>query len=240
MRGSWSRRRGEQFRQRRGGARGDIRVECRAGAARLEQLSGQIVRVGAGDTPGGHLFGQAAPVLDQDDAQRDGHGPQLADGQRLHTLVGGNEAPQGVRIDMAVGMRDKGPGKAKYARVSGEGTLAELGQLAIVARRQVIADLADLRLHQVVVVQQPFGRGHHGPAALQLRRAGPVGREQYFGIVVEAAAQRAHARGLRGDGLGGGKALRMLLQPLDAEQLLAHRRLVVPRRRGGCVLERTA
>ncbi len=141
---------------------------------------------------------------------------------------------------MAVGMRDKGPGKAKHPGIAREWPLAELGQLAIVAGRQVIADLADLRFHQVVVVQQPFGRGHHGPAALQFRRAGPVGREQYVGIVIEAAAQRAHARRLRRDRLGRGKALRMLLQPLDAEQLLPHWRLVIPRRRGGCVLERTA
>jgi hypothetical protein len=38
-------------------------------------------------------------------------------------------------------------------------TLGELGELAVVGRRQVVADLADLLVDDVEVVDQPFGSG---------------------------------------------------------------------------------
>ena len=57
-------------------------------------------------------------------------------------------------------MRDKGPGDAEDARIAGERPAGELRQLAVVARRQIVADLADLLVDDVEVVDQPLrGRG---------------------------------------------------------------------------------
>ncbi len=63
---------------------------------------------------------------------------------------------------MAVGMGDIGPGEAEHPGIAGERPLGELRQLPVIARRQVIADLADLFLDEMIIVQQPFGGWHHG------------------------------------------------------------------------------
>ena len=62
-------------------------------------------------------------------------------------------------------MGDEGPGDAEHPRIAGERAIAQLGQLAVVARRQIGADLADLLLDQMVIVEQPFG-GRRDDAAL--------------------------------------------------------------------------
>ena len=79
-------------------------------------------------------------------------------------LVGAHEAAQHLGVEAAVGVRDEGPGEAEHARIAGERPVGELGQLAVVARRQVVADLADLLFDEVVVVEQPFGGRRDGPA----------------------------------------------------------------------------
>ncbi len=61
---------------------------------------------------------EAPEILDEHDAQADGDRPQLADGQRLHALVGLHEAAESVRLDPAVGVRDEGPGDAVDLRIA--------------------------------------------------------------------------------------------------------------------------
>ena len=73
-------------------------------------------------------------------------------------LVGAHEAPQRLGVEAAVGVGDKGPGHAEHPRISGERPVGELGQLPVVARRQIVADLADLLFDDVIVVDQPFRR----------------------------------------------------------------------------------
>ncbi len=128
-------------------------------------------------------------------------------------------------------MRDERPREAEDARIAGERAFCEFWQLAIVAGRQVVADLADLFLDEVIVVEQPFGGRHHAPAALQFFGARAVGREQDGGVVVEPRVQRQNSRWRLRHRLRGGEALRVLLEPFDTEQLFAHRRTVGPRRR---------
>ena len=103
---------------------------------------------------------RASQVLYQHDAQRDRDGPHFTDGQRLHALVGKHEAPQRFRIKMTVGMGHKCPRDAEHARVSGEGPVGKLRQLAVETRWQILTYLANLRFDQMVIVEQPFsGRG---------------------------------------------------------------------------------
>ena len=200
VRGSWSRSRlascaakSSDSGARRAG--GDIGFQRRCGRGRAPAAGwpahAASVRARAA---GGDLVGEAAQVLDQHDAQGDRDGPQLADGERLHALVGGDEAAQGVGIEVAVGVRDEGPGEAEHARIAGERARGQFRQLAVVAGRQVVADLADLLLDQVVVVEQPFGRRHDTAAAFQFGGAGAIGGEQHGGVVVEPPVQRKHAR----------------------------------------------
>ncbi len=72
-----------------------------------------------------------------------------------------------VGVEMAVRVGDVGPGQAQYPRVTGERAVRELRQLPVVAGRQVVADLADLRVDEVIVVEQPFCGGHHRAFARQ-------------------------------------------------------------------------
>ena len=62
-------------------------------------------------------------------------------------------------------MGHEGPGHAEHAGIADQRTAAQLGKLAVVARRQVGADFADLLFDEMVVVEQPFrgGRDRRGP-----------------------------------------------------------------------------
>ena len=125
-------------------------------------------------------------------------------------------------------MGDEGPGHAEHARISRERALSELRQLAVIARRQVGADFADLPLHEMVVVDQPFGG--RGDRALLANRLGDcaIGVEQHRFVVDESTRQRIALGRLRRDGLRGREAPRVFLQPLHAEELCANRVSIVP------------
>ncbi|KWT64114.1 hypothetical protein APY03_7813 [Variovorax sp. WDL1] len=213
-------------RQRR--ARDDVLLECGPRRARQREAGCKQVGIRPCRAPDRDLVGQPAQVLDEDDAQRDRDGPKLADRQRLDPLVGGDEAAQHGGVDVAVGVRHEGPGQAEDTRVAGERACRELWQLPVVVGGQVAADLADLLLDEVIVVEQPFGGGCDAPARLQLGGAGPVGCEQHPGVVVEPCPQWARSGRPRRDGLRHGQALRVLLQALDAEELFSNRCPVGP------------
>ena len=133
--------------------------------------------------------GQSAQVLDQQQPQRDGYRPQLPEGERLAGLVGAHVARQQVWVEQAVGVRDVGPHDAEDPRVAGEETGAELGQLAEVVARQVLSNLAHLGLHDVEVVDDPFGGRGDAP------------------LVVDVVEDLVVCRGERGS---------VLLEPLEA------------------------
>ena len=72
-------------------------------------------------------------------------------------LVGAHQAPQALGVEAAVRVRDVRPGEAEDARVAREMAVGELGQLAVVVRGQVVADLAELLVDDVEVVDEPLG-----------------------------------------------------------------------------------
>ena len=81
------------------------------------------------------LLREPSQILDHHDLQRDRYGPELADRQRLHILVGIDETDEDVGIEAAVGMRDERPRNPEHARIAGEGPREEFRELAIISRR---------------------------------------------------------------------------------------------------------
>ncbi len=59
-------------------------------------------------------------------------------------------------------MRDKGPGDAEYAGIALERPIGKFGQLTVEAAREVVADLANLFLDYMEVVNEPLGCGRDG------------------------------------------------------------------------------
>ena len=212
---------------------------AKCGPVRILHPLGQFVRRLPGRRVVHDQFGDAPEILDQHDPQGDRHGPQLADGQRLHRLVGEQVAAQRLGVEVAVRMRHQRPRRAKHPRQPGERPRRQLGQLRVVARRQVHADLAYLHVHEVVVVGQPFGGGGGVVAVPGCLRDGAVGAEQEHGVVGQAVRQPAAPGPARRHRLGGGEAPGVLLQALDAEQLAAQRR-AVPGLRGRRLLGQAA
>ena len=107
-------------------------------------------------------LGQAPQILHEHDPQGDGDGPELADGQRLHALESADEALERLGLEVAVGVRDEGPGETQDARVAVQGALRELGELAVEATREVLSDLAQDLFDDVEVVDEPLRRGNDG------------------------------------------------------------------------------
>ncbi len=125
--------------------------------ARNQNIVRQRVGFCARQPPGGNLVGQPAQIFDENDAQRDGDGPEFADRQRLDTLVGGNEPAQDFGVEMAVGVGDECPGHFEDARISGKRSSGQFRQLPVVAGSEIVADFADMFLDEMVVVEKPFG-----------------------------------------------------------------------------------
>ena len=74
----------------------------------------------------------APQVLHQHDAQRDRHGPQLADGQRLHALVGARRSAAASRGRSGCRCARRKPRRCRRRADSpANGPVRELGQLAI-------------------------------------------------------------------------------------------------------------
>jgi len=134
------------------------------------------------------LHGQAAHVLDQDNPQRDGDGPKLADHQGLDLLIGADEPGQHRPGQQAVSMGDIGPGHAQDPGVARERAVGELRQLPVIARRQVFRDLLKLVFNKVEVVQKPFRSRRDGLASLQRMGAGLIGAKQHLGVFLDPIA----------------------------------------------------
>ncbi len=166
-------------------------------------------------------LGEPPEVLDQEDAQRDGDRPQLADRERLHALVGAHEAPQGLGLEAAVGVRHERPGDAEDPRVPLEEPGRELGQLAVEAARQVLADLAELVVHDVEVVDQPLRRRGDRALLADGFRDGAVGSKENAAVVDEPRQQAPPAARVVRYALRGREALGVLLESLNAEELSA-------------------
>ena len=127
---------------------------CRFGgvSARTKQAVGETVRLLSRVAAADDQLGHTPEVFDQHDPERNGNCPELADGQRLHLLVGVHEAAQHVGVEMAVGVCNESPGHTEHPRVSCEWTSEQLRQLPVVAGWQCGADFSNFPLDEVVVI----------------------------------------------------------------------------------------
>ena len=88
-------------------------------------------------------------------------------------------------------MGDERPGHAEHARISRERSAGELGQLPIVAGRQIGADLADLLLDHMEIVDQPLGRRRDGRARIDGLGDIAIGRQQHASLSASLFASEA-------------------------------------------------
>ena len=128
-------------------------------------------------------------------------------------------------------MRDKGPGHAEHAGVSGERPDGEFRQLPVIARRQIRADFANLFFDEMIIVDQPF-RGRRDRATLvgSLQQA-LVGGEQAGSVLGEAPRQRMPPLWLRRHFLGRRQTSRMFLDAFGAEKFFPNGLRIIPGRR---------
>ena len=128
-------------------------------------------------------------------------------------------------VEAAVAVADQLDRERVDAGVPGLLPRGELGQLAVVAAREVLADVPDLGGDEVVVVEEPLRRGGDELAAVHVAGERAVRLAQHADVVVEAredAPRRAPRRVHREPGRERAGAL---VEPLDAEQLVAERLL---------------
>ena len=112
-----------------------------------------------------------------------------------HLLVGADHPPQALRLEPAVRVRDVRPGEAEDPRIAREVAVGQLRKLAVVVGRQVVADLAELLVDDVEVVDEPFGRRRDRAFVLDGPREGPVRLEQDPAVLGDARTDRAPATG---------------------------------------------
>src|ERR1700720_134504 len=120
-------------------------------------------------------------------------------------------------------MRDVGPGDSEDAWIAFERAVGELGQLAVEAARKVVANLANLLLDDMKVIDQPFGGGGYGALFANRGRGASIHVEQDSRVGAEARRDRASGAGAVGNALRNRERLAMLLETLDTEQFGADR-----------------
>lgn len=203
-----------------------VRRRLSDAATGAEEAIGDDIGLLARGAAGHHAIRDAPQVLHQDDPERNGHGPELADGERFDLLIRTHEAAQHAGFEQAVSVRHIGPAQPEYPRQAGEGATIELRQLAVVAPWQVRPDVSDLLLDDVEVVDQPFGGRGDLRAIGDRHRAIAEGGDQRRFVGRQPTDQ------FQTSPVGGADTLRrrqtqgVLLQSLGAEQLGAYRLLV--------------
>ncbi len=193
------------------------------GLCGIEQTIGESVCGLARLAVAQNRFRQTAQILHQDDSQGDRNRPQLADRQRLHPLIGVDEAHQSLQVKTAVRVGDEGPRDPEDLWISGEVSVGEFRQLIIIARRQIAPDLADLLFDEMKIVEQPFGGRREGVPVARGIGNDSVGLGEDLCVLGKPPRYRPAGGGTGHNLLGCSQALCMGLKTLDAEKLRADR-----------------
>ncbi|MDT4817730.1 hypothetical protein FQZ97_508130 [compost metagenome] len=214
---------------RRGGARHVRHRQYDALGVLLGDL-GQPVRPVIGQVaviPVGHdARGHAAQVLDQRQAQHDGNGPEFAELQWRHRLVGGDETAEAVAVHSSIAVGDGFQGDVVDPWQSLGAAGGQVRQLAAVPLGKVLACRADLLFDQVVVVQQPLSGGGDAPAGQRRGREDPATAGQRR-LVVGQTLQQAVRRPQGAQPVQAGQERTVLLHLLRAEEVRAQVGLVL-------------
>ena len=177
------------------------------------------------------LLRKPPQILNQDDLQRYRDRPKLTDREGLNFLIRVDVGNQDIGIEAAVGVGDKRPRHAEDAGITRERAGDEFWELAVIAWRQISADLTDLPFHQMKIVDQPLSRRRDLAPIVDRLHDRSIGRQEDRAIVGKSGGQRQAAGRTGSYGLRDRKTLRMRLQALDAEQFLTDRLLAIPGRR---------
>ncbi len=176
---------------------------------------------------GRHPRDDAPQVLEQGQAQHDRDRPQLAELERLRRLIRAHVSQERVPIDAPMRVRDElqrqlvDPRRARHAPVR------EARQLAAVGPRQVPARDPDLLVDDVVVVDEPLGRGRELPTSHQRRREQRVRRPKHEVVGAQPGQQPIGCRPRPRDELVPQRhRARMPLELRDAEELGLERSFV--------------
>ena len=94
--------------------------------------------------------------------------------------------------------------------------------------RKIVSDLADLRLDDMKIVDQPLGGGSDWIVILGRLRDGAIRVKQGPVVVSEPLGKRSTDPRSLHDALRGRQALGMLLEALSAEQLRSDRGIGLP------------
>jgi hypothetical protein len=144
--------------------REDLKKAPRLGLGRpddaLGPSEGQVpVTLAQGDETG-----DAPQVLDQRQPQHDRKGPEFAEFERSHGLVGGEETRSALGVDAAVDVGDEFEGQVVDPRTALGSLVQEPGQPADIGARQMQAGDANLLFEEVEIIDEPFGGGRDAPA----------------------------------------------------------------------------
>ena len=94
-------------------------------------------------------------VLHQPEPEHRRQRPELADGERCHLLERGGEGADVLCIEAPLGVGDELDRQVVDPGIPGERSVREVRQLPVVPARKILADLGDVVLDDVEVVQQP-------------------------------------------------------------------------------------
>ncbi len=137
---------------------------------------------------------------------------------------------------MLIGMRNERPRDSENARIALQRAVRQLGQLAVEAARQVIANFANLLLDDVKIIYQPFGRRCDRALFTDCGGGTAIHFEQHACGGAYPRRHRTSCAGPVRNALGNRKCLAMLFETLDTEQFGANRFLRASRERRGQAL----
>ncbi len=207
--------------------RGVERARQRRGHALPRGVDPRHVRVGRapGRAGGERLVREPPEVLDERELQHARPRPELADGERGDRLEGVQPAHELGAVEAAVAVADQLDRERVDAGVPRLLPRGELGQLAVVAAREVLADVPDLGGDEVVVVEEPLRRGGDELAAVHVAGERAVRLAQHADVVVEAREDAPRRASRRVHREAGRERAGPLVEALDAEQLVPERLL---------------
>ncbi len=169
--------------------------------------------------------GDPSEVLDQGKPQHDGNGPEFAQFQGSHRLIGGDEAAEVFRIHATIAMRDRLQGYVIHARKAGRRTRREAGQFTSIPLRQMPPRHPDLFLHQIEVIEQPLPRRSNPAIKRDILRQKPVNFKK-DAFVFGQPRQKAIPGTPFLQTVRAGEGSSMLLHLIDAEQLRSKGKLI--------------
>ena len=196
------------------------RRRFRGAPVHTKQAIRKAIRLVARGAAACELLRKPPQILDQDDLQRYRDRPKLTDREGLNFLIRVDVGNEDIGIETAVGVGDKRPCHAEDAGITRERAGDEFWELAVIARRQIGADLTDLPFHQMKIVDQPLSRRRDLPPIVDRLHDRSIGRQKDRAIVGKSGGQRQAAGRTGSYGLRDRKTFCMRLKALDAEQFL--------------------